>query len=502
MAAAVAVAVSVAAAVSFTTTPIYESTAQLTFVRQPDIASALSGATSIVSNVEVQLQAQTYAELMGSSEMETRSEEELGQPIPEEVEVTAEYVPDTSVLRISARSSDPALAKNVANAYAIAFERWRRQVTVNQYAAAERIVRDRIERFGDDPQRLTDPVYLQLVSRIQDIRLLRETATGNFVVAAAGELPTEPVLPRHVRDLMLGLMVGIVLGIGAVTLLEQLDVRVHTVDELAEALSLPVLARVPRMGRQAKDGGLVSVSDSSGPLAESFRMLRGNLEFVDIDDKVDSIMVTSCGEGEGKTTTVSNLAIALARAGKRVILADCDLRRPRVHTQFKLINRVGLSTVLAGRSSLGEALQRVHVDTATAGAKPGSLIVLTAGPLPPNPGEIVASRRLADILGEMASHCDLLLIDAPPFLVVGDAAALARSASGIIVVARLNGVTKAMLKEAAEFLRPLPTRKLGLVVTGVASDATGYRYRYYHQPAPQGEDELEADSTPQPLVSA
>ena len=157
------------------------------------------------------------------------------------------------------------------------------------------------------------------------MRLLKEAATGNFVPAAKAELPIEPILPQHTRDLMIGILIGFVLGVGAVVLLEQLDVRIHTVDDMSLLLGLPVIGRLPHRRDKAKDS-LATLSEPSGPVAEAFRMLRGNLEFVDVDDEVKAIVFSSATQGEGKTTTLCNLALTLARAGKRVLIADCDLR--------------------------------------------------------------------------------------------------------------------------------------------------------------------------------
>jgi capsular exopolysaccharide synthesis family protein len=497
---AVVVAVAISAVVSYTTTSLYMSTSQLTYVRQADISSALGGTTLGLSTVEVQREAETYAALMSTDEMKVRAGAELGHDVPEDVTVSAEYVPDTTVLRISAVSADAAQARDVANAYATGFTKWRRKVAVTQYQEAERIILEKMSSYGEGPAKNTDPGYLQLMGRLQDIRVLEAAATGNFVIASAGALPAEPFLPQHMRDLVIGLLIGIVAGIGLVALVEQLDVRVHTVDDLAALSGLPILARLPRPARSStRDAGLEVVSDPAGPMAEAFRMFRGNLDFVNVDGQVSSIIFSSAMQGEGKTTTLCNLAVTLARAGKRVVVADCDMRRPRVHRYFDLDNRNGLSTVVTGHTTIDESLRRVAVvapDRSGRTDAMGSVAVLTAGPVPPNPGEIVASRRLSEILGELEARGDLVLIDAPPFLVVGDSAALAKSAHGIIVVARLDAITKAMMKDTVELLQTLPVRCLGMVVTNVSTEGSSYRYRYYRdQKVADASEEAPAAST-------
>ena len=495
--ATVAGSLAVALIASFVTTPLYESTAQLTFVKQPDIASAIGGSSIGLSSTDVQLQSETYAALMTTEEMKRRAEDVLGEPIPDDVEVSAEYVPDTAVLRISAVSDNPAEAQAVANAYAGGFAAWRKQVAVEQYAQAEGIIEGRIQRFASDANKDTNAAYLQLIGRLQDIQILKEAATGNFVIASKGTLPTEPILPNHVRDAMIGLLIGIVASIGLVTLVEQLDVRVHSVDEIGEALGLPILARVPRIGGNGgDDSGPVTLRDPVGPNAEAYRIFRGNLEFADIDGGVRTLMVTSAVQGEGKSTTAANLAVAAALGGKRVILVDADLRRASMHRLFGLKNNLGLSSVLTGRATLAESLHRVPLpggSEAEPGVKQG-LAVLTSGPLPPNPGEIAASQRLADFLASLTGLADLVLVDAPPFLVVGDAGALSRAVDGVVVVARLGVLTRAMAQDSRTLLASLPCRVLGVAVVGIPTESAAYRYKYYSKHADETGDEAVPDA--------
>ncbi len=478
----IAGAIVVAGIASFLTTPLYESVAQLTYVKQADVSSAISGSTSLLSSSEVQLQSETYAALMTTGEMEKLAEDEFGRPIPDDIEISSEYVPDTAVLRIKAVGPNSEETRDVVNAYATAFQDWRRRDAVKAYQAAEDIVRSRIERYQSDPNRNSDATYLQLVKMLQDLIVLREAATGNFVIASEGALPTDPVLPNHVRDIMIGLLVGLVAGIGLVTLIEQLDVRLHSAEAIGEVLNLPVLARVPRMpGNGGNDAGPVTLADPSGPNAEAYRIFRGNLDFADIDGGVRTLMVTSAVQGEGKSTTVANLAVAAALGGKRVILVDADLRRATIHRLFGLKNQIGLSSVLTGRAALADSLHKIPLpggDDPEPGVTRG-LAVLTSGPLPPNPGEIAGSQRLADLVVSLTGLADLILIDAPPFLVVGDAGALSRAVDGIVVVARLGTVTRAVAHDSREFLATLPCRVLGVAVVGIPTESAAYRYKYY-----------------------
>ncbi len=240
-------------------------------------------------------------------------------------------------------------------------------------------------------------------------------------------------------------------------------------------------------------------------------MLRSNLDYLDVDGTLSTVLVTSSIRGEGKSVTVCNLAITLAMGGRRVVLVDGDLRRPRVHKYLGLSNAFGLSSVVAGKVPLVEALQRYNLPpldwnqngnghrgngsssaAATAGNGTGSgsavgigdaaraLYVLTAGPLPPNPGEVIASKRFEAIVAELkGSKVDFVLIDTPAFMSVSDAAAIAPRVDGIFVLVNMDGATRPMLTEAREFLDQLPTRKLGVIVVREKLKRAGYYHSYY-----------------------
>ena len=481
--------VTAATAWTYLSTPLYQADAQLTYQKQPDISSALMGGTSLLSSADVARELETYANLVTSDVIARLAAQELGVASGQTTgaEVFATAIKDTSILKISAVSSDPAVAQEVANAYATTFSEWSLNKSLDAYRSAEDIIKAKMAQY-DTPEAQQDPAYLSLASRLQDVKILESTATGNVDLAAPAPLPTAPSSPNHPRDIVLGLLAGLLIGLVVVAVVEQLDVTVHTPEDFGRAVQLPVLARLPRVPRElAQDSSLLTLTTPGGNTAEAFRMLRGNLEFVDIDGNLDTVVVTSCREGEGKTTTACNLAVTLARSGKRVIVVDCDLRRPRVHHFFGLNNRDGVSTVAAGKTALRDALKAVPVPSSDYGAERGGtgaeaqhIKVLTSGPLPPNPGEIVTSHRLAGVIEELAANSDMVLIDAPPFLAVGDAAALARSVDGLLLVMRLGTVTKSMLREAGDFLGPLPCRKLGIVATNVTSESSAYRYKYYH----------------------
>ena len=308
--------------------------------------------------------------------------------------------------------------------------------------------------------------------------------------------------PKTIRNGALGLVVGLVLGLGLAFLREALETRVRTTEEVSARLGgLPLLGRLPRPPKRLRRSEkLVMLEDPASAQAEAFRMLRANLDFTTLDRDARTIMVTSALEQEGKSTTVANLAVAFARAGKRVVLVDLDLRRP-VLARFFDLEGPGLTQVVLGHVPLEEALTRIVITDPPAprrrlalrrGANRngnvtrellGQLEVLPSGPIPPDPGEFVSSSALGKVLGTLRERADVVLVDAPGALHVGDVVALSSRADGILVVARPKALRRQTLAELSRLLALVRTPALGFVATGEddgesyasGSAAGGYR---------------------------
>jgi capsular exopolysaccharide synthesis family protein len=223
-------------------------------------------------------------------------------------------------------------------------------------------------------------------------------------------------------------------------------------------------------------------------MAEAIRKVRGNLEFANVDGDLKSLVVTSPLQHEGKSLMVCNLALSIAATGKRVLLVDGDLRRPRVHLYLDLPNVEGVATALTGRRDVQGAIQLIAVGprlaqptnrVGTEGVTGGHLHVLTSGPAPPDPAELVASRSFANMMADLRGSFDLVIVDSPAVLAVGDTAAIARSVDGLILLVALSRARRPVLQEAARQVNQMPTRKLGLVVLS-NSTAPGYAHRYEH----------------------
>ncbi len=308
------------------------------------------------------------------------------------------------------------------------------------------------------------------------VALLGSTRDGAVNAINVLEAPNLPALPEDSSGLLLVLLAAIMgallAGAGAY-LLDFLDDSIAMPEQAEEALGLTMLGTVPEM--QAGGSGLpgemlVMRNDPHTVAAEAFRVLRANVLFASVDSPVRVLQVTSPSPGDGKSSITSNLAIAMAQAGKRVILFDGDLRRPEQHRIFGLRNNLGVTTALIGdEHTLADALQPTSV--------PG-LSVLTTGPLPPNPAELLGSRRMTALLETLKGMCDLLIVDSPPVSAVADTAVLASQADAVIMVLWTGRTSRQQARYAVNALRNAHARVLGVVLNGVSRSTSGYPF--YH----------------------
>ncbi|MFD1772539.1 CpsD/CapB family tyrosine-protein kinase [Paenibacillus rhizophilus] len=223
--------------------------------------------------------------------------------------------------------------------------------------------------------------------------------------------------------------------------------------------------------QQSKQRHLITVTNPRSTVSEAFRALRTNIDFSSVDDKIQVIMVTSSGPEEGKSTVTANLAAAYAQADKKVVLIDADMRKPTGHRTFSLSNRYGLSSLLSQQANLDEVIQ---------GSEVPNLSIITSGPIPPNPAEMLASNRMSAVLQELRQRFDIILIDTPPLLAVTDAQIMATKSDGVIMVVSYGRVKRDIAVKAKANLDRVGCRVLGVVMNNVKRKASeGYYYYYY-----------------------
>jgi capsular exopolysaccharide synthesis family protein len=415
--------------------------------------------------------------------------------------VQAIQVEKTQVIRLSTESTSATRAANIANAYANAYISYRVQQAVDQLERATGPVRERIDALDREIKPLQDEIAalpagpardaksLELSPKINSLlgnqssfratldKLQIDAAlkSGGVQVVGPAVVPNNPVRPNPVRNGLLGLSVGLLFGVGFAFLLENLDDSIKTKDDLARTVGdVTVLGVIPAISgwKSRTESKLVSRDEPSSPAAEAYRSLRTSIQFMGLDRKLQVLQVTSPNASEGKTTTLANLAVALGQAGQTVAILSCDLRRPRIHEYFGLSNAVGFTSVLLGEAPLASALQRVP--------NVPRVVLLASGRLPPNPSELLASRRTADLFGALREKVDIILVDSPPVLPVTDAAVLSTSVDGTLLVAMAGQTTTKDVIRSMEILRNVDTTVVGAVLNGATAESGyGYGYGYY-----------------------
>lgn len=418
--------------VTLNTTPVYAASTRVF------LSSTTSG--YVVSKDDLG----TYVELLGSPTLLDPLRQELGLPAGTPINITATVSEKAPILSITARASSAQLASDTANAVA--------------------------------------PLLAEIGGKY-----------SGLIASAGGKIEATPVVPASTpvspespdvpRNVALGLLAGLALGIGLVLLRHFLDTRIRSEADLAALSPKPLLGSLRRI-RNAEQSPLVMMTDPHSTAAEEFRRLRTNVQFVDVTTGgKHSFVVTSAVPGDGKTTTAVNLAIAMADSGAKVLLVDGDLRNPSVASAMGLEGEVGLTTILLGRSTLDDVAQRWG-DT--------SLFVLPAGAIPPNPSELLGSDAFADLVRGWLAAFDFVIVDSAPVLPVIDPVLISRLVGGMLLVVSVGRSKKHDVAAALRSLKTVDVEVAGFALNLTANEA-GY-YGYGRRDA--------AESTPLQIVQA
>lgn len=425
-------ATAIAAVYSFAKTPEYEATTKIFVSTQ----SATSVSDLSQGNTFTQQVVQSYTDIVTTKVILRPVIEKLGLDTTPELlakKITASAAINTVVIEISAKDSSPKVAADITNQVAKSF------IEV-------------VRTLSPDTESGTPPVKVTIMSD--------------------ASLPLVPASPNIPLNIVVGLLIGLSAAVGLAILRSLMDTRLRGIHDVAAVTDSPILGGIA-FDKNAVTRPLIVHDDPRSPRAESFRSLRTNLQFLDYGGRPHSFVFTSAVQGEGKTTTVSNLAIALADNGVKVVVVDADLRRPQLADVLGLEGVVGLSDVLIGRVSLDDALQ------SWSGEK---MRVLPAGQIPPNPSELLGSQSMTDVINTLTEWFDIVLIDAPPLLPVSDAAILSKRTGGAIVIASVAKTHKNQLRSALDVLDGVGAEVLGIVATMLPTkgpDAYGGAYGAY-----------------------
>lgn len=513
-----ALVAAIALALSVSQTPRYRATAEV--LLQGDDAEQRLGAAGPADPRVNASRVDTEIGVIESNLVRRAVQENLGR----EPDVSVSAVGETDIVEISATSTEPEEASREANLYAETYVEWRRERTIDDLLAAQETVQAEIRSlqeqltaaqapleeleeqlfFSDDEDERelirgeiseTEAEIQPEIDALQGALALyrtelsslqvsqRITRTGGAQIISEAVVPEEPFEPQPLRNGVLGVVVGLMLGVGLAFLRETLDDRVRSREELERVTGWPTVGLIPVIPAAGGDGthDLATLEAPSSPAAEAYRTLRTTVQFIGLERPLEVLQVTSAKPAEGKTTTAANLAIALARAGKRVILLDADLRKPRLHSEFGISNATGFTSMLLDSRLNADAFHRTALE---------SLLVVPAGPVPPNPSELLSLPATRQVLGLLRSECDVLIIDSPPVLPVTDALILSGYVDGVLVVANAKEAQVSSLKRMRELLEQVNAQVIGVSVNYVdAESGSGYGYGYGYGYGEQAEPE-------------
>jgi succinoglycan biosynthesis transport protein ExoP len=466
------VSLGAATALSLRSPKQYSSSAQLLF-REPGFAQALFGSGLYQSGTEEpQRTTQTNIDVVTSPSTAAQAQKLLKtNESPESLlgSVSATPSANANIADIKATRSTPAEAAAVANAFANGYIVYQRETDRALVAQAEELVLHSLATasVAERPK---------LEESLRQLRVLRAVQTGNGEVIAIAQPNGAPVSPKPKRDMLLGGVVGLFLGCGLALLVDFLDRRLKTLDDIERAYGgYPVIASIPQT-RPPRTGSVAA--QLAGPAGEAYRMLRESLRFLDPTGRARCFLITSAEESEGKSTVAVNLACALAAVGRRVVLIEADMRRPTAAAQLGVSSDApGLSDLLVSDGEVASYLV----------SRPGdpNLAILPSGMNPPNSADLLSAGRMSAVIASVRDTAEVVIVDSPPLLPVADTRVLMRlpEIDGAIVVARAGTSRRDRVRSTRRILEQSGRKVFGLVITGVAGAPDG---EYYYAETPRG----------------
>lgn len=383
----------------------------------------------LVTNAANEGTAATYEELLTKRPVIEAAAAPLGlDPRAVARQIQVERISGTSIIELTVEYHDPQLAMEIANGMVAAFME---------------------------------------VSRVSSGVRVRD-----LVVVEPAVIPADSAGAPIAIYVFLGGFIGFVFSLGLVFVLEYVDDSFKTGAEIKQALDLPTLGTIPRLGRRQRRGNPVPLTHPHSPASEAFRTLRTNLRFASVGQPLSTLLITSAEAGEGKTTVAASLGVVLAQSRHQVVLIDADLRNPALHKQFDVPNQTGLTNLLVGDiQDIEECIVETGVD---------NLRLITSGPAPPDPSQLLGSERMEAILDQLKKSAEWIVLDAPPTLMVTDAAVIASMSDGVALVVEAKRTTRDQAHRARDILQGVGARLLGAILTKAETEGRGSSSYYYY----------------------
>jgi capsular exopolysaccharide synthesis family protein len=482
--------------------PVYQATTSILIDQAPDART--SDFTSLMMSEQL---TSTYAQLMTKrpvlDEVISRLELNMNSSFLR-ASIRVSPIQETQIMEVRVEHTDPIIAANLANMLVTVFSEQNAELQASRYTASKDAMNAQLAKLEEQIQQTEAAIeilgipatstgkaelerlqneltqyqlsFTALLQSYENLRLAEANSVSNLVQVEEATPPGAPIKPNIMMNTLLAGVVGAMLAVGIIFLIEYLDDTVKSTEEATETLGIPVIGFVAKSGSNS-DGVPMTAREPRAPIAEAFRSLRSNIQFSGVDNPIKTLLITSPGPKEGKSTISANLAVIMAHEGKRVLLVDGDLRRPRVHKMMGVSNNQGLTDFfLRPSSELGGIIHSWEYD---------NLYLLTSGKQPPNPAELLGSTRMTQVLNMLRGKYDFVIIDSPPIGAVTDPVILSAKTDAVLLVVEPKKTRMAAAVQAVEQLKRAGANLIGMVYNNVplkrAGYYTGYYSGYYYQ---------------------
>jgi succinoglycan biosynthesis transport protein ExoP len=479
--------------------PVYQATSTLLISQAPSNSASVDY-TALVSNQSL---ASTYLQLITTRPVLDAVVQKLGLTESAATLATAiqvSVVNGTQLIKVAVEDRDPQRAADIANTLPAVFSDYNQAQQASRYADSKQSLQTeitsvegqiadlqrQIDVLGNPPPAAQQAAVDQfqaalnqlrqsrttLLASLDNIKLAEAQSTNSVIVVETAIVPSSPIRPKRLQNTALAAVVGLMLAVGVAFLVEYLDDTIKTPAQVDALLGLPVVGVLARLPQSELDAGPIAKTEPRSPTTEAFRGLRTNLQYSSVDKPLRRLLITSAGPGEGKSTVVANLAIVMAQAGLRVAVVDADLRRPGQHKLLGRPNKFGLSeSLIQDTLQLNGALQPVDI---------ANLQLMTTGAVPPNPAELLGSKKMGSLIELVGEQVDRVIIDSPPISAVTDAVVLANQVDGVLLVVEAGKTRSGTVLQAKEQLERVGANLVGVVLNKVPIGRDGYYYSYYY----------------------
>ncbi|HEY52553.1 MAG TPA: polysaccharide biosynthesis tyrosine autokinase [Caldilineae bacterium] len=497
-------------------TPIYQASTRLLVSQSVSNSASLQYADILAA----ERLSSTYAQMLTARPVVQSALEKAGYPDldPRAVGISVQPVRDTQLIDLKVEHPNPQVAANIANALPLVFIEFNNAQQTARYQESKLSLQQQLEQLNKDVRNTEAAIeeisgegadaegrrtlledrlaqyrssFGNVLAQLESIRLAEANATDTIIVVEPAVPPLRPVRPRVLMNTLLAAIVGAMIGLGAAFLIEYLDDTVKNPDDVGRVTGLSTLGVIARQKNEGAERGLVTVENPRSPVAEAYRTIRTSIQFSSIDKPIYSLVVTSAGPSEGKSTTAANLAVVMAQTGKKTVLIDADLRKPTQHKRFGLPNTVGLTGALL----LEDEFEGIEYLLTPSGVD--NLWVITSGQLPHNPSELLGSQKLHQFAERLLQDYDFLIFDSPPALAVTDPAVLGQAMDGVLLVVDSGNTREPALMQTMREMEKVQAHVIGVALNRFkARGDAGYYYYYYNRYYSHDEDEQSPGDTP------